>query len=443
MIDVDAILTPIPGDNPAGKDLRYTSVYDEVKESRRADDALDQGDWQHELKTSDWDQVIKLTVQALTEKTKDLQIAAWLAEALIKTEGFDGFIDGFKVINGLLTHFWDSLYPEIEDGDLDFRAAPLEFANNTLGLVIRSIPLTDPKATSGYSWIKWQESRTVGYEENAKDPEARKELIAEGKISAEVFDSAVSRSTKEFYAGLAGKIGEARELFTSLDAIVDEKFGSDAPLISEMNAALTDCERLVSGILKEKRASEPDEVPEAPQPGASPTDASEDGAAASGHGPEEDAFSKAPSEALTATGATAVPVFSVNRLSDSGALEEAVWQDAVGHLKSSGVKKALEQLMGAAYTATSPRQKNRYRLLMAKLCLKADRPDLARPLIEELNALIEELNLARWESPIWIAEVLNTLRQCLMASEPGSDDAFRAQDILKRICTLDVTQALK
>jgi hypothetical protein len=144
---------------------------------------------------------------------------------------------------------------------------------------------------------------------------------------------------------------------------------------------------------------------------------------------------------MPAVGSGPVPVFQVNRLADSGALEEAVWQDALLQLKATGLKKALEQLMGAAYTATSLRQKNRYRLLMAKLCLKGDRPDLARPIIEELSALIEELNLARWESPIWIADVLDTLRRCLMTSEPDSDDAYRAQDLLKRICTLDVTKA--
>uniref|UniRef100_UPI0035944FB0 type VI secretion system protein TssA n=1 Tax=Desulfococcus sp. TaxID=2025834 RepID=UPI0035944FB0 len=267
MIDIDPILAPFPGENPAGEELRYKPVYDEIREARRADDALDRGDWQHELKVSDWDRVIKLSVQALTEKSKDLQIAAWLAEALVRTEGVDGLIAGFQIMSGLLTRFWEGLYPGIEDGDLDFRAAPLEFANSTLGFMIRAIPLTDPGATSGYSWIKWQESRSVGYEEHTKDSGARQEMIADGKISAEVFDSAVARSSKEFYAGLAERIGEARALFASLDAVVDEKFGGDAPLISEIDKALADCERLVSGILKEKRAAEPDEPDEAP-PGA-------------------------------------------------------------------------------------------------------------------------------------------------------------------------------
>ena len=52
-IDIDGLLTPIPGDNPAGEDLRYNSTYDEIKEARRADDQLERGVWQRDLKTAD------------------------------------------------------------------------------------------------------------------------------------------------------------------------------------------------------------------------------------------------------------------------------------------------------------------------------------------------------------------------------------------------------
>ena len=116
-IDIDVILAPLPGDNPAGENLRYTPVYDEIKEARRADDPLDRGDWDREIKTSDWDRVIALSVEALTEKTKDLQIAAWLSEALTRTEGFEGLIVGLKILAGFLSNFWDTVYPEIDEDD--------------------------------------------------------------------------------------------------------------------------------------------------------------------------------------------------------------------------------------------------------------------------------------------------------------------------------------
>ena len=45
---------------------------------------------------------------------------------------------------------------------------------------------------------------------------------------------------------------------------VDEKFGREAPRLTELKTSLEDCELLVSKILKEKRMLEPDPVTEAP-----------------------------------------------------------------------------------------------------------------------------------------------------------------------------------
>ena len=104
-MDIDPILAPIPGDNPSGENLRYTSVYDDIKEARRADDLLDQGDWQHEVKTADWNAVFTLAATALTTRTKDLQIAAWLMEALTVTKGFEGVSQGLDIIIQLMDRF--------------------------------------------------------------------------------------------------------------------------------------------------------------------------------------------------------------------------------------------------------------------------------------------------------------------------------------------------
>jgi len=80
---------------------------------------------------------------------------------------------------------------------------------------------------------------------------------------------------------------------------------------------------------------------------------------------------------------------------------------------------------------------------MAKLCLQADRIDLARPLAEELNTAVEELGLERWESPVWVGDVLGALYRCLIQSEEGSDDYYRADEIFKKMCTIDPTRALQ
>src|SRR5262252_2855812 len=107
VIDVEALLAPISGDNPAGENLQYSGLHDEIREARRAEDALARGDWQRELKAADWDLTLELTEKALKTQTKDLQVAAWLTDALGKKHGFPGLRDGLKVMRGLHERFWD------------------------------------------------------------------------------------------------------------------------------------------------------------------------------------------------------------------------------------------------------------------------------------------------------------------------------------------------
>jgi type VI secretion system protein ImpA len=47
VIDLEALLAPIPGDNPAGQDMSDSLELDEIKkEARRSEDLdLNQGEW--------------------------------------------------------------------------------------------------------------------------------------------------------------------------------------------------------------------------------------------------------------------------------------------------------------------------------------------------------------------------------------------------------------
>src|ERR1700681_2778993 len=97
-IDLEALLQPISSDEPSGVDLRYRPVTDQIKEARRQEDDLVQGVWKREIKTADYVQVLKLSKEALTKQSKDLQIAAWMTEALARREGFAGLRQGLELI---------------------------------------------------------------------------------------------------------------------------------------------------------------------------------------------------------------------------------------------------------------------------------------------------------------------------------------------------------
>ena len=399
--------------------LRYSDVYEEIKEARRFDDALEQGDWKTDLKTADWDRVISIASDALSHKTKDLQIAAWLTEALIREEGFGGLVTGLTLTKGLMESFWESLYPLMEDGDLEYRVAPLEFMNEKLWAITKQVPVTDPSKTDGYSWLKWQESR-----------EARS--AEQGRLTVEEFNKAVSATPSAFYAATRDHLASCVDVFQALDAVTDEKFGRDAPRLTELGQAIDDCFQLVEHICKDRglaSSAGPDQTTE------SLSNRETEG--------RQDELSISSSE--TSQVYASIPLSASglpSALVDASPWEQRLWDESVRLLGQSGIKKAMEKLLEASLNAPSIREQNRMKLLLARLSLEAGRYDLARPILEQLNTLIEELRLEQWESPVWVANVLGSLYQCLTSPEASDDDIYRANGLFQKLCTIDITRAL-
>lgn len=249
------ILNPIPGDNPSGENLRYDPVYDKIKEARREDDDAPQGEWQHERKTADFKAVITLAGDALATRSKDLQLAAWLTEALLRQQGFSGLRQGLDVLRGLIENFWDTLYPEIDEGDLDFRAAPLSWVGGKLEGPLRRAPMT----RGGRGYYDYQDSRRVGYEEQA-DTDAKREeraaKIADGKLAPEDFDKDSSETPLERYEGWVAALDGCLESLSALDRLCDEKFGSAAPAFSTLRTGVEEVRHIVNQILQRRLEQE-------------------------------------------------------------------------------------------------------------------------------------------------------------------------------------------
>ena len=273
ILDFDSLLSPIPGDSRGGEPLRYAGPYDAIGEARRADDALTQGDWQRETKGSDWRQVIELSTEALSKRSKDIQVAAWLTEALVHLHGFAGLRDGCRLIRELIGQFWDCLYPEIDDSDLEPRAAPLEWMNQRLPEAVRFVPIARSSRGDQYGWWYWQESRNVDNLARTS-VEARDAALAEGKVSGEEFDKAVATLHRPHYETLFADIGDAVAELKALDQVVDERFGRGAPSLVALKQAVDDCRTLVEAIVKRKRELEPDATPAEAATGGSGVSAS-------------------------------------------------------------------------------------------------------------------------------------------------------------------------
>jgi type VI secretion system protein ImpA len=240
-----------------------------IREARRADDGLERGAWQRDVKSSDWPRVESLAADALGTKTKDLQVCAWLVEALIRLYGFAGLRDGLRSMRGLMENFWDTLYPEIEEGDLEARANAVSFVDRYAGVALREVPITGSSVGANYSYQQYEDSRKFDIPENAdtlvgeeqdRVTETRARAEAENKITSEHWRTAKKASRRAFYEGLLAALNECWDEYESLDTLMDEKFGRQAPGMAALKKSLQEIRDLVERLVKEKRILEPDPV---------------------------------------------------------------------------------------------------------------------------------------------------------------------------------------
>ncbi len=273
VIDLEALLAPISGDNPAGENLRYDGTYDLLKEARRADEALAQGEWERELKVAEWPKVIEIATQALSSKAKDLQVGAWLAEALVRNDRLDRFAglrDGLQLMRQLQERFWDHLYPEIdpedEEGPLRARANVLEALDNWLAVAIKEVPLTNSTTGLKYSYLQWEGSKqfeipenleALSTEEQERANELKARAAAEGKITSEDWRKAYRATPRAFYEERHQLLNECWEELKALDRTMDERLGRETPGLKALQKSLDEVRSLVERLVKEKRIAEP------------------------------------------------------------------------------------------------------------------------------------------------------------------------------------------
>lgn len=272
VIDLDALLAPIEGENPAGESLRYEGTYDRIKEARREDEALEQGAWQRDLKVADWAEVVRLSTEALQTKTKDLQIAAWLAEGLVKFERHDrlaGLRDGLRLMRELQDRFWENFYPEIDpeddEGPLAPRANVIEAVDARLSLFVRDLPLTNGAGLK-LSFNQWEQSKQFDIPENLdlldadqlqQVSELKARAQAENKVTSEEWRKSKNATSRDHLEGRFELLNECWEEFKALDWLHSERYGREAPGMRMLEKALDEVRTLVERLVKEKRAAEP------------------------------------------------------------------------------------------------------------------------------------------------------------------------------------------
>lgn len=265
------LLEPISADRPCGESIRAKPVYDQLKEARREEDDLNQGEWKHERKVADYGLVLKVGQKVLAEQSKDLEVATWVVEALLYREGFSGLAEGLDLVAGLLETYWDKLYPRFDEDEFDpiDLASKLDFIGNKLNTPIKLQPVT----ASGISWFEYDLAKKIPTKDDAynSDDKAKVRTAAERdkKLLPEEFEREFEASPKAFYADSAKVLETVFTALNRLDEVCEERFTEldpdDRPSFYSIKQNLEEFAQTIRIFLVRKRELEPDPEEE-PEP---------------------------------------------------------------------------------------------------------------------------------------------------------------------------------
>lgn len=273
----DELLTPIPGDNPSGTDLRYEPIFKQLKDARfEEDEGIPEGAWARSTKKrADHRTVIKLASEALTKQSKDVQLAAFLTDSLIHVEGFSAVTPSIELLRQLQETFWPTMYPQPDEGeDYEMRSIAVEKAVRGIAQALSKVPLT----SDGLTYTDYIESRAVGYEKDATNEAkkaARKDAVERGKLTAEDFDKSFAGSPKKLYLDGTAALAEALLAIDRLDQYQTEVYKGVEPNLRDLRTSVEQVHQVVESLLNERRKTEPDPVAPKETPAGTAAEAGE------------------------------------------------------------------------------------------------------------------------------------------------------------------------
>lgn len=294
VIDIEALLAPLEtGEGGAGVDLREdytpTSPYQRLRDARsdaRAEErSQDAGD-DDPVVPAAWRDVRNLGLQCLSEKAKDFEVAAWLAEALVRLEGLPGLQSSAKLIEGLADRFWDHGFPQPDEDGLENRSAPIgglagEGADGTIMQAIRRIALFrrgDGRPVALHLWQAAEDTAAIG-------DEKRKQARLDAGVPVFEKLEQEARADSRTLRAAAIDARDARAAWVAMDAKLSERFGADAPSTRRVTEALDAIVaigmRILGSISDETASDGAEEAGDAAAPGGG---GGEGGAAAGGGG---------------------------------------------------------------------------------------------------------------------------------------------------------------
>lgn len=283
VVDVAALVAPLEGGGGAGEFLRddksaaslYYRLRDAVSGARDEDRARDSEEGGEGAVSEGWRQVRRLAVEALTDRTKDFEVAAMLTEALVRLEGLRGLSAGARLLAGLLEQHWDAGHPLPDEDGLDGRSYPLGGLDGgdrdgTVMQPLRRVVLFERPGGGPVTLHMYEAAaETAGI----ADEERRERRYATGVLPLDTIETE-ARFRRDALARLVAEAEAARAAWQDYAAQADARFGMEGPgtrRVSQVLERIAEVGQRLLGPAADSPAEAPLAEPGAPAPsGAAP-----------------------------------------------------------------------------------------------------------------------------------------------------------------------------
>jgi len=244
--NMEELIAPISEDQPTGVDIRedraLDSLYQKIKDARNTARGLERkysADGDNPLDY--WKIVLEIAPEILKTQSKDLDIACWYVEALVRLEGFRGLHDGIELIAQLVENHWENMFPMPDEDGMETRVLQLaglngQGADGVLVAPIRRAPFTDSEDQVSF----WQYQLALDANNIADDSEKKKKLESL-EFNLEDIEKAVASSSNDFYTSQRDDLEEAIARFKETGRKLDELCGSESPSTSNIVNAMQQC----------------------------------------------------------------------------------------------------------------------------------------------------------------------------------------------------------
>ena len=245
---VEEFFEPITPKLICGENARYDPLYDQIRHARVEDESyLPQGIWKRDLKVAEWETVASLSSQILKSKSKDLHVAAWLTESWYHLEGLKGLTKGVKLMHGLCEKFWSSLYPQIENGDVEYRMAPIDWVNQKLSNQLGLFKVTSPRED------KVQAYTFAEYEFLYKN---KKIAEKQSHLNLTALKESIKNTPDSFYTVMLQDCHEAIDALESFENFLMANAPKSHVSFYQLRSVLGQCRDFCMTILTERKSKE-------------------------------------------------------------------------------------------------------------------------------------------------------------------------------------------